>query len=153
MLERTISLIGTLKRVSLCHSKECGRNVYYILESLSKKDEDNIEELVVNKRHVYYKSSSGDIIDEKDILLYGSIDLKDENDISEIKRLKLVDQDDGNLVYSNFNYDSGTVKTVEGRLKHHDTFDPILNFKQKHCRIGKPDRVIIYKHYGKKHRK
>lgn len=153
MLEKVISLIGNHKRVPICHSKECGRNVYYMLEVLSKRDEDNIEELVANKRHVYYQNCMGDIIDERDILLYGNINLKNQDDIDELKRLKLINPDEGNWVYSNFNYENGTVKTVEGVLKRYDTFDIILNFKQKYCMIGKPDRVIIYKHYGKKVRR
>lgn len=144
MNEKVISVLGTLKRVVLCHSNNCGRKLYTVMESLSKEDEDNIEELIVNRRHIYFKNVFGGIVDETSILTYGEINITKQNDLNTIRNLKLVNQDFGSWVPSSFNYNDATVKTEEGVVKEYTTFDPILNFKYCHCRLGKPKRVIIY---------
>ena len=33
---------------------------------------------------------------------------------------------------------------MNGCYTYHSTFNPIKNFEFCHCRIGKPERVIIY---------
>lgn len=144
MNEKVISVLGTLKRVVLCHSNNYGRKLYTVMESLSKKDEDNIEELIAHKRHIYFKNVFGGIVDETAILTYGEINITKQNDLNIIKNLNLINQDFGNWVPSSFNYNDATVKTEECVVKEYTTFDPILNFKYCHCRLGKPKRVIIY---------
>ena len=114
------------------------------MESLSKEDEDNIEELIAHRRHIYFKNAFGGIVDETTILTYGEINVTKQNDLNTIKDLKLINQDFGNWIPSSFNYNDATVKTEEGVVKEYTTFDPILNFKYCHCRLGKPKRVIIY---------
>ena len=144
MNEKVISVLGTLKRIVLCHSDNYGRKLYTVMESLSKEDEDNIEELIAHRRHIYFKNAFGGIVDEASILTYGEINITKQNDLNTIRDLKLVNQDFGNWVPSSFNYNDATVKTEEGVVKEYTTFDPILNFKYCHCRLGKPKRVIIY---------
>lgn len=144
MNEKVISVLGTLKRVVLCHSNNCGRKLYTVMESLSKEDEDNIEELIANRRHIYFKNAFGGIVDETSILTYGEINITKQNDLNTIRDLKLVNQDFGSWIPSSFNYNDAIVKTEEGIVKEYTTFDPILNFKYCHCRLGKPKRVIIY---------
>lgn len=144
MNEKVISVLGTLKRVVLCHSNNCGRKLYTVMESLSKEDEDNIEELIAHRRHIYFKNAFGGIVDETSILTYGEINVTKQNDLNTIKDLKLVNQDSGSWVPSSFNYNDATIKTEKGVVKEYTTFDPILNFKYCHCRLGKPKRVIIY---------
>lgn len=144
MNEKVISVLGTLKRVVLCHSNNYGRKLYTVMESLSKEDEDNIEELIAHKRHIYFKNAFGGIVDETAILTYGEINITKQNDLNAIKDLNLINQDFGNWVPSSFNYNNATVKTEEGVVKEYTTFDPVLNFKYCHCRLGKPKRVIIY---------
>lgn len=144
MNEKVISVLGTLKRVVLCHSNNYGRKLYTVMESLSKEDEDNIEELIAHKRHIYFKNAFCGIVDETAILTYGEINITKQNDLNTIKDLNLINQDFGNWVPSSFNYNNATVKTEEGVVKEYTTFDPVLNFKYCHCRLGKPKRVIIY---------
>lgn len=144
MNEKVISVLGTLKRVVLCHSNNFGRKLYTVMESLSKEDEDNIEELIAHRRHIYFKNAFGGIVDETAILTYGEINITKQNDLNTIKDLKLINQDFGNWVPSNFNYNDATVRTEGGIVKEYTTFDPILNFKYCYCRLGKPKRVIIY---------
>lgn len=144
MNEQKISVLGTLQRIVLCHFDECGKKVYIIMEPLSKKDEDNIEELIAHKRHIYFKNNFGEIIDENNILTYGEINLNKKSDIELIEGLKVVNQDSGNWIPSTFNYDDATVLTQDGIIKKYLTFNPILNFKYCHCRLGKPNRIIIY---------
>lgn len=150
MNEKVISVLGTLKRVVLCHSDNYGRKLYTVMESLSKEDEDNIEELIAHRRHIYFKNAFGGIVDETSILTYGEINITKQNDLNTIRDLKLVNQDFGNWIPSSFNYNDATVKTEEGVVKEYTTFDPILNFKYCHCRLGKPKRVIIYNITSKK---
>ena len=144
MNEKVISVLGTLKRIVLCHSSSCGKKTFTIMESLSKEDEDNIEELIENKRHIYFKNSVGGIVDEDDILTYGEIDLNKESDLNTIMSLKLINQAYGVWIPSSFDYETATIKSVDAIVKQYPTFNPILNFKYCHCRLGKPKRVIIY---------
>lgn len=144
MNEKVISVLGTLKRVVLCHSNNYSRKLYTVMESLSKEDEDNIEELIAHRRHIYFKNAFGGIVDETAILTYGEINITKQNDLNTIKDLNLINQDFGNWIPSSFNYNNATVKTEKGVVKEYTTFDPILNFKYCHCRLGKPKRVIIY---------
>lgn len=144
MNEKVISVLGTLNRIVLCHSSSCGKKTFTVMESLSKEDEDNIEELIAHKRHIYFKNSFGGIVDETAILTYGEIDLNKQSDLNTIRDLKLVDQDYGSWVPSSFNYETGTIKSVDNIVKEYTTFNPVLNFKYCHCRLGKPKRVIIY---------
>ena len=144
MNEQKISVLGTLQRVPLCHFDDGGKKIYVIMESLSKKDEDNIEELIAHKRHIYFKNNFGEIIDENNILSYGEINLNKKSDIEFIKNLKVVNQDCGNWVPSTFNYDDATIIAQDGIVKQYPTFNPVLNFKYCHCRLGKPNRIIIY---------
>lgn len=150
MNEKVISVLGTLKRVVLCHSNNFGRKLYTVMESLSKEDEDNIEELIAHRRHIYFKNAFGGIVDETAILTYGEINVNKQNDLNTIKDLKLINQDFGNWIPSSFNYNDATVKTEEGVVKEYTTFDPVLNFKYWHCRLGKPKKVIIYNIMNKK---
>lgn len=151
MNEKVISVLGTLKRIVLCHSSSCGKKTFTIMESLSKKDEDNIEELIENKRHIYFKNSVGGIIDENNILTYGEIDLNKPSDLNTIMSLKLIDPD-GVWIPSSFDYETATIKSVDNIVKEYTTFNPILNFKYCHCRLGKPKRVIIYNMVTKERR-
>lgn len=152
MNEKVISVLGALKRIVLCHSSSCGKKTFTIMESLSKKDEDNIEELIAHKRHIYFKNSVGGIVDESDILTYGEINLNNQNDLATIINLKLVNQDYGNWIPSTFDYETATIKSVDNIVKQYPTFNPILNFKYCHCRLGKPKRVIIYNMVTKERR-
>lgn len=144
MNEKVISVLGTQQRIVLCHSNTCGKNIYTVMEALSKKDEDNIEELIAHRRHIYFKNVFGEIIDENAILSYGEININKESDINHIKDLRLINENYGNWVPSTFNYNTATVKAENGIVKEYTTFNPILNFKYCHCRLGKPKRVIIY---------
>ena len=153
MSEKIISVLGKQQRIALCHFNNGGKKVYTVMEPLSKKDEDNIEELIAHKRHIYFKNVFGEIVDEINILSYGEIDLSKNSDIEHIKDLKLINEDYGNYVPSTFNYDKATVKSKDGRIKEYTTYNPILNFKYCHCRIGKPKRVIIYNVIGKTKKK
>lgn len=144
-----ISVLGTLKRICLCHFNNAGKKVYTVMEALSKQDEENIEELIAHKRHIYFKNVFGQIIDETAILTYGEIDLNKDSDIQTIKDLKLFNKECGNWVPSSFNYKTATVKAKNNIVKEYTTYNSLLNFKYCHCRLGKPKRVIIYNIAGR----
>ena len=149
MNEQIISVLGKQQRIALCHFNNGGKKVYTVMEALSKRDEDNIEELVAHKRHIYFKNVFGGIVDETNIISYGEIDLNKASDIEYIKDLKLINEDYGNYVPTTFNYDKATVKVQNGVIKEYTTYNSVLNFKYCHCRLGKPKRVIIYNVIGK----
>lgn len=149
MNEQKISVLGKQQRIVLCHFNNGGKKVYTVMESLSKQDEDNIEELIAHKRYIYFKNVFGEIVDENNILTYGEINLTKNSDIETIKDLKLINQDYGNWIPTTFNYEEATVKPKNGIIKEYTTYNPILNFKYCHCRLGKPKRVIIYNVVGK----
>ena len=50
-------------------------------------------------------------------------------------------------VYSNIDYNKGTVTAIHGQIKWAETTDPVLWLKQKHLMIGKPAKVVVYKGY------
>lgn len=148
-MKKEIPIEGNAQRVVLCHSNNGGnKTIYTVMEALSKKDEDNIEELIKHKRHIYFKNVFGQIIDEQAILLYGDIDINNKKDRAEIEALKLINKDYGNWVPTSFNYEKSTIIEVDGVVKEYTTFNSILNFKYCHSLIGKPKRIIIYNVVG-----
>lgn len=149
MNERKISVLRKQQRIVLCHFNNGGKKVYTVMEALSKQDEDNIEELIAHKRHIYFKNVFGEIVDENNILTYGEINLNKSADIETIKDLKLINQDYGNWIPTTFNYEEATVTTKNGIIKEYTTYNSVLNFKYCHCKLGKPKRVIIYNVIGK----
>ena len=64
MSEKIISVLGKQQRIALCHFNNGGKKVYTVMEPLSKKDEDDIEELIAHKRHIYFKNVFGEIVEE-----------------------------------------------------------------------------------------
>lgn len=145
---KEISIKGNAKRIALCHSNDGSKIIYTVMEALSKRDENNIEELIKHKRHIYFKNVFGQIVDEQAILLYGDIDINDKKDRVEIEKLKLINQDYGNWVPTSFNYEKNTITEINGIVKTYTTFNSILNFKYCHSLIGKPKKIIIYNVIG-----
>lgn len=147
-MEKEVNLLGIRsKKAILCHSEVMkGVHSYIIMEEITEE-----EELRIDKSHKYYgekqyERKDGIIIQDKNIYIYGEVNLKDENDINIITSFNLINHDyDKNWVHSNFDYERGVFTTIDGVAKTYPTSDPILWFKYNHCLIGKPKRIIIYK--------
>lgn len=86
-------------------------------------------------------------IDTRNIFFYGEIDVTKDEDIRHITEANLVDRDGRGMIYSRFNYEKGTFDLIDEQVKWAPTSNPLEWFKFKHCLIGKPKRVIVYKGY------
>lgn len=109
------------------------------------------EEKIMDKRkdsngQVFYETKDGHIINNNDIILYGDINFDNKEDVELIKRFNLINEDEsGNWIYSNFNYDKGNFIQIDYINKGYSTWNALLWFKFKHCLIGKPNKIIVYK--------
>lgn len=137
------SLLIGVKRAILCHTNTGNKNTYTFIEGITEDQEANIDRLVKRDIRVSFRTKNGDIIDQNDIYTYGPINLEDPRDIASIKSMDLVDSG-GTKIYSGFDYETGTIYPVDGKIRWHITFDPLINFMQAHCKINKPERIIIY---------
>ena len=73
----------------------------------------------------------------------GKIDFDNPEFINYIKSLKIF-PDEGYRIYSNFNYNTAEIRTIEGIMKYYETWDNVKICKYKHCQIGKPEYGIIF---------
>lgn len=149
-MELRKSILGKCKRIVLCHSNEGRNNIYTIMEGITEKQEAFIDELVNNKRRVYFETAYGNIIDQRNIISYGEINLQNPEDYRFIVEKGFVNSE-GNSVPSRIDYENAEIIAIDKMYLHHSTFNPIKNFQYCHCRIGKPKKVIIYNLKGGTH--
>lgn len=149
MNEKVINLLNLKPIVTLCRIRDVKTNIYIQMEPI-----DEQQELRIDKSKNYYGSiryeKDGIIIPAENIYLYGEVDLTNQDDREIIEHFDLIDKD-GATIYSNFDYENGTFKTIDGIAKRYTTFNPILWFSYCHVLIGKPKRVIVYKKIVKKY--
>lgn len=132
------------KGTVLCHFDIGVQRTVVIMEPITEKQEERIDKSKLYYGSIRFEKNKEIIIPAKDIYLYGDVDLNSEEDINYIKKFNLI-SDNGDWMYSNFDYDRGNFKTIERIHKGYTNFDPIKNFKLAHCIIGKPKKVIVYK--------
>ena len=139
------SILGTKRRAILSHFKDsfCGYSI--VMEAITEKEEKRIDKSPVYYDSLRHELKNGIIIEGKDIYAYGQIDFTKEEDINLIKRLNFTYEGGNNWVETSFNYDDGTITSIDGISKGSVTYDPVLWAKYNHVRIGKPERIIIYK--------
>ena len=92
---------------------------------------------------IRHTKEDGQIIDGKDIYVYGEINFGSEEDCNILNRFHLLDNDNC-FVYSGFNFDKGTIVLKENKVKWYQTTNNIKWLQFNHCLIGKPERIIIY---------
>lgn len=145
MKEKVVNLLGIRPRMILCHFEPIkGKRMGVYIEPITEEQEARIDKSEKYYGAIRFDKGDGTIIDAKSIYLYGEVNFEDKNDIYQIERLKLIN-DDGNYIYSNFDYDKGQFTTVDGIAKSYPTWNPLTWFKYCHCLIGKPKRIIVYK--------
>lgn len=120
------------------------------MEGITEKQENDIERAVKYYGQILYKRIDGVIVKAKDIILYGEINLDNEEDIRYIERFNLMNDESQNWIYTNLDYDTGIVETIDRKLIGISTIDPVEWFEYNYLLIGKPERIIIYKHYNNK---
>lgn len=145
MKEKIINVLGIRRKMILCRIKgvkdKCF-NVY--VEKITKEQEDNIDKAVNKYGEIKYKINDKILIGAKDIYLYGEININDNNDLNQIKKCNLID-DNGGTIYSNFDYEKGKVTVYDNIIRYYNTWNTINWFKFCYCLIGKPERIIIYR--------
>ena len=128
----------------LCLTDSSRGNKVVIMEAITKEEEARIDKSKQYFGSIRHTKENGQIIDGKDIYVYGEINFNNEEDCNILNRFHLLNSDNS-FIYSNFNYDKGTVILKENKVKWYQTIDNIKWLKFNHCLIGKPKRIIIYK--------
>lgn len=114
------------------------------MEPITKEQELRIDKSAKYYGAIKFERKDGVIVAAKDIYLYGEVNFNNDDDLDLIERFKLIDED-GNWIYSNFNYEKGNFTTIDGVAKGCPTWNLINWFKYCHVLIGKPQRIIVYK--------
>ena len=145
MIEREYNLLGLRKSTTLFLFRYNNGKISKVvtLQPLSENEEKQCED----DNTPYIELDNGKHIKKDRIILYGDIDIKNQNDLNSIAYYCYIPEDYNAIIYGNFNYDKGIFRTKDGIAKDAITYDPILWFKYNHCLIGKPKKVLIYKTY------
>lgn len=148
-MKRTKNLFNISKTVLLSRSDKKDYGVF--MEAIDKETEDNFDKQIKAKGFFAYKTISGAIVNNSAIYLYGEIDLNNKGDIKQLNKFKnaiLNSFDISNWYYTKFDYDTGLVQYNEEKQAYlgiNFIANHIAWFKQQYCKIGKPNRIIIYK--------
>lgn len=85
----------------------------------------------------------------KNVLVYGSINFDDKYDCNLLEKINIPTDERPCYVYQNYDYETNTVTTEYPKgLCWKSSVDNIEIFKFAHGRLGKPERVVIFKAYG-----
>lgn len=141
------NILNTKKKTILCRIGTKHDPGVIVMQQITPKEEEEIDNSVnenVYKRSRFYLNPEL-FVEGKEILAYGEINLKNEDDINLIRNLPILDDkvmDCGNIIPTTFDYNAGT---IDGINPWSHTWDNLLWFKYHHCMIGKPERIIIYR--------
>lgn len=148
-MPKTKSLFNISKTVLLSRSDKRDYGVY--MEAIDKETEINFDKQIRSKGTFVYKTISGVAINNSAVYLYGEINLNNEEDIKYLNKFKnaiLNPFDIGTWYYTSFDYNTGLIIYNEDKKAYlgiNFIVDHIAWFKQQYCKIGKPQRIIIYK--------
>lgn len=146
MKEKIINLLGIRKKMTLCRINDIKiKSITVIMEPITAEQEAHLDRTAEKEDTLKFYHPDGFVIDAKHIYLYGEVDFDNSEDIKNIERFNLINNEDGNFIHSNFDYDKGIAVSTELKFKQYPTWNPILWFKYCYCIIGKPQRIIVYK--------
>lgn len=128
----------------LCLTDSSKGNRIVVMEAITEEQEARIDKSKQYFGSIRHTKEDGQIIDGKDIYVYGEINFNSEEDCNILNRFHLLDNDNS-FVYSGFNYDKGTIVLKENNVKWYQTTNNIKWLQFNYCLIGKPERIIIYK--------
>lgn len=105
---------------------------------------ENINQIIhlkTNKREYAVKAS--------DILLYGSIDFDDENDINIINHFKFLSNllGVGAPIPEHYDYEKHVAYSPKNYYLLGETWNPMDLVKFAHGSLNKPEKVVIFKYY------
>lgn len=117
------------------------------MEAITEKEELRIDKSAKYYGEIRYVKNDDTIIPAKHIYLYGEVDFNNEDDLANIEKFDLIDDDieARNFIHANFDFEKGCFTTVNGIAKTYTTWNPILWFMYNYVLIGKPQRIIVYK--------
>lgn len=119
-----------------------------VMEAIDENDEKSLDKQNEKDNINYFFNNL--CLKNKDIVLYGEINLEDKKDIKYLEKYKnIICNPDAisNWIESNFDYEKGTITSnCEGIYKGYQTWQFLKWFKYNYCLIGKPKRILIY-HY------
>lgn len=117
-----------------------------IIEPITEQKEIAIDKQIENNSGIF-RNKRGELIPTRTIYFYGEIDLNKKEDIETIKKYNICDVEiSDNFVYSNVDYENGTVELIDNVIKGYNTWNPLVWFRFNHLLIGKPKRIVVYKH-------
>ena len=146
MKEKIINLLGIRKKITLCRINDIKTKfITVIMESITEEQEAHLDRTAKKEGALKFYHPDGFVIEAKHIYLYGEVDFDNSEDIKNIERFNLINNEEGNFIHSNFDYDKGIAISTELKFKEYPTWNPVLWFKYCYCIIGKPQRIIVYK--------
>lgn len=144
MVDKSYNVLGMSLRTTLCHTS-VGKDKYYVyMEPITEEQEKDIDESAEYFKEYRFCREEFDV-QGKDIYMFGLLDINNEEDLNLIISNNLINGNDGSWIISDFDYDTGAIRTRDGIMWKYPTYDPILYFKYCHLLIGKPERIIIYR--------
>ena len=114
------------------------------MEPITEEQEIRIDKSAKYYGAIRFERKDGVVVIAKNIYLYGEVNFDNDDDLDLIEKFNLINEE-GNWIYSNFDYENGNFTTVDGRIKSAPTWDLINWFKYCHVLIGNPQRNIVYK--------
>ena len=148
-MSKSINILRNKERVFLYHIKADKTIIKFYMEPLSEKTEKSID--ILSKKGIdgYFVNSHKENIPLRDIILYGDIDINNDEDRRLIRKSNILNDETGFYAHSDFNYEEGVIYCKDDIVRKHQSWDKIKFFKEKHCLINKAPKIIIYKHRTK----
>lgn len=144
MKEKGIS-IKKIKNVTLMHRSKL-RHVY--MSHITKNELEVLQDPATNIEEEIFIDNLGRSIKNKNIIFYGSINFKKNDDVKFLNKLNITSIDTEVLIPSDFDYDKNIIRTNDkGVVPLISAMNKENLYKYSHMVIGKPKFVVIYELY------
>ena len=131
----------------ICHFDNIKNRYIVIIEPITEEQEERIDKSKLYYGQLHYEKDDI-IVEGRNIIMYGEINIKDKDDIDLINHFNLINVD-GSWIYSNFDYKKGIAVINDDKTFTYPTYNALEWFKYCYCMIGKPKRIIVYKYNNK----
>lgn len=142
-MRKTVNALGGAERAILSRSNGI-INTLVILAPFTEKEEEFLA--TYGKVQVKVPSGRRVYVDMGSIYMYGKVDLTCKDDLDLIRHNNLVGvYDNCEAWLPDFDYETGHIILTDGIPKGAPTMNAVEHFKYRYTRIGRPERVIVYK--------
>ena len=135
----------------LYHIKADKTIVRFYMEPLSDKTEKLIDNLSKKGIDGYFVNSEEENIFLRDIVLYGDIDINNEEDKDLIRKSNILNEDNGFYAHSDFNYEDACIYTKDGIVREYQSWDKIVAIRNivsnEYVCMGMPQEMETYMNY------